>query len=122
MGKSKSRHDLKSWLNHTCWFDLTTRRFDLEAYDLIGIWFKFIWYDLGFEQTKSVINMGRSESNVVFYTIFAQSHVYWQDKQYSDSLRRTKVIHVLYDFQSGFRKIWLSNAFVKREIFRMSEL
>jgi len=68
MGKSKL------WLNHTCWFDLTAI-FDLEKYDLIWIWFQFMWFDLWFQQIISLINMGRSESNAVLYTIFADR---WQ--------------------------------------------
>jgi len=40
----------KLWLNHIWWFDLTTRRFDLEGCDLIWFWFELIMIDLWFQQ------------------------------------------------------------------------
>jgi len=66
------------------------------------------------------INMGQSESSVVFYTIFADSHMSI-GKPKSIVTVHAEVIHVLCDFPTVFRKIWLSCAFIKRGIFRMSE-
>ena len=57
--------------------------------------------------------MGRSESNALFYTIFAD--VYWQTKRYSDRLRRTEVTTFCVIFGRSFLcKIWLSEVGIIR--------
>jgi len=46
------------WLNHTCWFDLSTR-FDLETCDLIWIWFQLMWFNLWCDQITNFSKLGQ---------------------------------------------------------------
>ena len=105
MGKSKS------WFNHMCWFDLSTR-FDLESCDFILIW---IYNHLICDLNKSQISVTRADWSWMWCSVtFADSHM---PIGIASSIPKTHMQQKLSAFCIifwFFRKIWLLHVFSEK--------
>ena len=73
---------MRQWfdLNHdwiTCVDLIWVKRFDWETFDLIWIWFEFLWFYLWFDQITSFSHLGQwviSYDDISWYTVSNHNH------------------------------------------------